>query len=100
MSVVIGILLQSAAWYTGVKQHWPRFVLGWATINICQFLLISPSDETFNRGPSALLLRRRHVFPFGINIVQFYFFFLHTSPPHPLEYYITVYQGFNQKKYT
>ena len=33
----------------------------------------SPSDETFNRGPLALL------FPFWINVVQFYslFFFKH-----------------------
>ena len=31
----------------------------------------SPSDETLNRGPLALLLRRQYEFPFGINIVQF-----------------------------
>ena len=38
----------------------------------------SPSDETLNQGPLALLLRRQYEFPFGINIVQFsiYFFFL------------------------
>ena len=35
----------------------------------------SPSDETFNRGPLVLLLRRQYEFPFGINIVQFSFFF-------------------------
>ena len=35
----------------------------------------SPSDETLNRGPLALLLRRQYEFPFGINIVQFSFFF-------------------------
>ena len=35
----------------------------------------SPSDETLNRGPLALLLRREYEFPFGINIVQFSFFF-------------------------
>ena len=34
----------------------------------------SPSDETLNRGPLALLLRRQYEFPFGINIVQFSFF--------------------------
>ena len=31
----------------------------------------SPLDETLNRGPLALLLRRQYEFPFGINIVQF-----------------------------
>ena len=31
----------------------------------------SPSDETLNRGPLALHLRRQYEFPFGINIVQF-----------------------------
>ena len=36
----------------------------------------SPSDETLNRGPLALLLRRQYEFPFGINIVQFSFFVL------------------------
>ena len=42
----------------------------------------SPSDETLNRGPLALLLRRQYEyeFPFGINIVQFSFFFSLRSP--------------------
>ena len=31
----------------------------------------SPSDETLNRGPLALLLRRQYEFPFGVDIVQF-----------------------------
>ena len=31
----------------------------------------SPSDETLNRGPLLLLLRRQYEFPFGIIIVQF-----------------------------
>ena len=35
----------------------------------------SPSDETLNRGPLALLLRRQYEFPFGINKVQFSIFF-------------------------
>ena len=34
----------------------------------------SPSDETINQGPLALLLRRQYEFPFGINIVQFSIF--------------------------
>ena len=35
----------------------------------------SPLDETLNRDPLALLLRRQYEFPFGINIVQFLIFF-------------------------
>ena len=35
----------------------------------------SPSNETLNRGPLALLLRRQYEFPFGINTVQFSFSF-------------------------
>ena len=35
----------------------------------------SPSDETLNQGPLALLLRRQYEFPFGINKVQFSFLF-------------------------
>ena len=35
----------------------------------------SPSDETLNRGPLALLVRRQYEFPFGINVVQFSFLF-------------------------
>ena len=35
----------------------------------------SPSDETLNRGPLALLLRRQYEFPFDITIVQFSFLF-------------------------
>ena len=34
------ILLQSTAWYTGVKQHQPRLLLGCVTVLVCQFLLI------------------------------------------------------------
>ena len=37
--------------------------------------MYGPSDETLNRGPVALLLRRLYEFPFGINIVQFSMFF-------------------------
>ena len=37
--VVIGILLKSTAWYTGVKQHQPRLV-GWMTVLVCKFMLI------------------------------------------------------------
>ena len=35
----------------------------------------SPSGETLNWGPLALLLRRQYEFPFGIDIVQFSIFF-------------------------
>ena len=37
----------------------------------------SPLDETLNRGPLALLLRRQYELPFGINTVQFSFFFIY-----------------------
>ena len=70
--MVIDILLQSSAWYTGVKQHLPRFVHGWVIVLVCQFWL-SLSDETLNWGPLALLLQRQYEFSFGINIVQFSF---------------------------
>ena len=36
---------------------------------------VVPMDETLNRGPLALLLRRQFEFPSGINIVQFSFSF-------------------------
>ena len=35
----------------------------------------SPSDETLNQGPLALLLRRQYEFPFGIDKVHFLLFF-------------------------
>ena len=38
--VVAGILLQSTIWYTEVKQHRPRLVLGLVSVFECQFLLI------------------------------------------------------------
>ena len=37
-------------------------------------------DETLNRGPYALLLRRQYEFPFKITIVQFSFFPLTNTP--------------------
>ena len=45
----------------------------------------SSSDETLNRGPLALLLRRQYEFPSGNNIVQFsiFFFFTHQSKVVP-----------------
>ena len=39
----------------------------------------SPSDETLNRGPLVLLLRRQYEFPFRINIVQFSMYAHHVS---------------------
>ena len=39
-SVVIGILLQSSAWYNRIKQRWPQLVLVWVTEVVCQFLVI------------------------------------------------------------
>ena len=34
----------------------------------------SPSDETLNRGPLALLLWRQYELPFGVDIVRFSIF--------------------------
>ena len=75
LSVVIGILLQSTARYNRVKQHRPWLVLGWVTISM-SISVDSPLDETLNRGPLVLLLRRQYEFPFGINIVKFSSFFV------------------------
>ena len=68
-SVVIGILLQSTAWCTGVKQHRPWFVLRWVTVIVCQILLIILRMKLYNA--LFMLLQRQYEFPFGINIVQF-----------------------------
>ena len=43
-----------------------------------------PSDETLNRGPLTLLLRRQYEFPFGINIVQFSIFQIFFQLPNDL----------------
>ena len=65
--MVIGILLWSTAWYTGVNT--------WMGDRISILISVgSPSDETLNRGFLALLLWRQYEFPFGINKVQFFFF--------------------------
>ena len=36
----IGIQLHPTAWNNRAKQHQPRFVHGWMTLLVCQFLLI------------------------------------------------------------
>ena len=46
MSVVIGMLLRSPAWYNEVKQHQPRFVLGLVIVLACHVSVDSPADET------------------------------------------------------
>ena len=75
--MAIGILLRPTAWYPGVKQHRLWFVLGWVTVLISMSISAdSPSDETLNRGPLALLLRRQYEFLLGINIVKFSIFFI------------------------
>ena len=75
MTVVIGILLWLTAWCNGVKQHWPRLVLGWMTLSVRPYLLI----VLWMRLPLALLLQRQYEFPFGINIVQFSIFHYHVD---------------------
>ena len=72
MSVVTDILLQSTANYNRVKQR--RTGMG-DRISM-SISADSPSDETLNRGPLTLFLKRQYEFPFGINIVQFSIFFL------------------------
>ena len=47
----------------------------------------SPSDETLNRGPLALLLRQQYEFPFGINIVQFSIFSIFYTPNNTKKMY-------------
>ena len=69
--MVIGILLQSTAWYNGVKQHRPRFVVIMDDRSSMSISVDNPAGETLNRGLLALLSRRQYEFPFGINIVQF-----------------------------
>ena len=63
------------AYYAGVKQlqHRPWFCTWVGDRSGMSISADSPSDETLNRGPLALLLRRQYEFPFGINIVQFSF---------------------------
>ena len=49
----------------------------------------SPSDETLNRGPLALLLRRQYEVPFGINIMQFSFLFNQKSPKFDIHFFLS-----------
>ena len=46
MSMVIGILLRPTVWYTWIKQHQHRFVLGWVTV--LSISVDSLSNETLN----------------------------------------------------
>ena len=62
----------ATAWYNRIKQQRPRLVLRWVSMSIS---VDSSSDETSNQGLLALLLRRQYELPFGIDIVQFLFFF-------------------------
>ena len=83
----------------------PPFVSGyWHTITAKRLALVctwmgersgmsiyadSPSNETLNRGPLALLLRRQYEFRFGIDIVQFSFFFFQFFKPFQLFRYLS-----------
>ena len=53
-----------------MKQHWPWM----GHRSGLSISADSPSDETLNRGPLALLLWQQYEFLFGINIVQFSIF--------------------------
>ena len=59
---------------TPVAQPVERWICDWKVAGSNPGLE-DPSDETLNRGPLALLLRRQYEFPFGINKVQFSFSF-------------------------
>ena len=74
-SVVIGILLQSTAWYTGVKQHWPRLLLGWVTVLVCQFLLIVLQMRLLTQVPLRCSCGDSMNFPLGFIWCNFYFLF-------------------------
>ena len=54
----------------------PASVCTWMgdCISMSILLIDSPSNETLNRGPLALFLRRQYEFPFGINTMEFSIF--------------------------
>ena len=72
----------SGYWHTIAATHLVRWGKATSTL-VCTWMgdrcgmsisADSPSDETLNRCPLALLLRRQYEFPFGIRIVQFSIF--------------------------
>ena len=65
--MAIGIPLRSTAWSAGVKQHRPWM----GDRSGMSISADNPSDETLNRDPLALLLRRQYEFPVGVNKVHF-----------------------------
>ena len=75
--LVSRLTLVSGYWHTATVNrlvHWGlatlALVITWMGDRISMSISVdSPSEETLNRGPLALLLRRQHEFPFGINIV-------------------------------
>ena len=73
-SVAIGIPLRPTTLYAGAKQHRPWYVTWMGYHSGMSISADSPSDETLNRGPLALLLRRQYQFSFRINIMQFSIF--------------------------
>ena len=77
--MAIDISLRPNVKYAGFKQIWPGFGTWMGDRGGMSISVDSSSNETLNRGPLALLLRRQYEFPFEINIVQFSFFFTHTQ---------------------
>ena len=79
---------RTTQWLLAYCYSQPPGTTGWSNIGLCKLVstwmgdcismsisVDSPSDETLNRGPLALLLWRQYKFPFGINIVKFSIFF-------------------------
>ena len=67
--------LRPTALYAKVKQQRPWFCTCMGDRSGMSIYADSPSAETLNRGPLALLLRQQYEFPLRINIGQFSFIF-------------------------
>ena len=68
------------SYFKANKEVKKNLLLRFST-SVCNrnLFVFNASDETLNRGPLALLLRRQYEFPFGINIVQFSIFIQRVS---------------------
>ena len=73
--MVIGILLQSTAWYSRVNQCQPPLVLGWVTVLVCQFLLIILRMRLLTEVHGAAFAATVWISLWDWYIVQFSFFF-------------------------
>ena len=55
LSVDIGILIRSAAWYNRIKQRRSWLVFGWVTVLVCQFLVMIFSMRLLTEALGAAL---------------------------------------------